>query len=345
VTIVFRRYRSPVFPLYLPRRSAPGGSRVPKLVLSAATSLSVLALSALVARQLSKAAERAHPPAGSFLDVNGARVHYVEEGDGVPLLLLHGNGSMIEDFTSSGLFEIAAKRYRVIALDRPGFGHTSRPDEVRWTPERQADLVFAVLQKLGVSRALVLGHSWGASVALSLALQHPAAIRGLILASGYYYPSPRPDLALAAIPAIPFVGRLVAHSAAPVVSRLLWPFIMRKIFGPANTPSKFAAFPKELALRPKQLQAAADESAILLGNAFGDLPDYKRLPDNTFIVAGDSDRLIDAHEQSVRLHNAAPKSVLMLIPGAGHMVHQTHTRAVIKAIDEAAGRISPAPQP
>jgi pimeloyl-ACP methyl ester carboxylesterase len=99
------------------------------------------------------------------LEVNGLRLHYVERGSGAPLVLLHGNGSMIQDFESSGLIDLAAKNYRVIVFDRPGFGHSDRPRNVVWTPAAQAELVNSALDRLGVSHAIVLGHSWGASVA------------------------------------------------------------------------------------------------------------------------------------------------------------------------------------
>jgi pimeloyl-ACP methyl ester carboxylesterase len=92
------------------------------------------------------------------------RLHYVERGTGRPLVLFHGNGSMIQDFESSGLIDLAAKSYRVIVFDRPGFGHSSRPRNVVWTPEAQADLFANALERLNVRRAIALGQSWGASV-------------------------------------------------------------------------------------------------------------------------------------------------------------------------------------
>ncbi len=78
---------------------------------------------------------------------------------------------MIQDFESSGLIHLAAKSYRVIVFDRPGFGHSSRPRNVVWTPDAQAELLKIALERLDVSHALVLGHSWGASVAIALALK------------------------------------------------------------------------------------------------------------------------------------------------------------------------------
>ena len=123
--------------------------------------VAALALSAIVNRYLAKKAERANPPAGQFITVNGVRLHYFERGTGTPLVLLHGNGTMIEDFRCSGLIDLAAKKYRVIAFDRPGFGHSERPRSTMWTPAAQADLFAVALEQIGVPRAIVFGHSLG----------------------------------------------------------------------------------------------------------------------------------------------------------------------------------------
>jgi len=113
--------------------------------------------SALLNRWLALKAERRNPPLGRFITVDGVRLHYVERGTGTPLILLHGNGSMIQDFQSSGLIDLAAKKYRVIAFDRPGFGHSERPRSRIWTPAAQADLIAAALEEIGVPSVHPLG--------------------------------------------------------------------------------------------------------------------------------------------------------------------------------------------
>ena len=123
---------------------------------------------------------------------------------------------MIEDFESSGLIALAAKKYRVIAFDRPGFGHSGRPRNTIWTPAAQADLIAAALKKIGVQRAIVLGHSWGTLVALALALKQPQDVQALVLASGYYYPNARADVVILAPPAIPLIGDLLSHTISPL---------------------------------------------------------------------------------------------------------------------------------
>jgi pimeloyl-ACP methyl ester carboxylesterase len=305
--------------------------------------VSALLGSALVNRHFAKKAEREHPPKGRFLEIDGVRLHYVERGQGEPLVLLHGNGSMIQDFESSGLIEMAAQKYRVIAFDRPGYGHSDRPRSTIWTPEAQSDLIQGALTRIGVARATVLGHSWGASVAVSLALKYPQTVAGLVLASGYYYPTVRADVVALSGPAIPVVGDIMSYTLSPIISRLMWPLVMRKLFGPSAVPEKFKGFPKEMAVRPSQIRASAEESALMIPDAVALQGDYAKLSMPVVIVAGEEDRLIDINKQSERLHRDVKQSALHRIPATGHMIHQTATKLVMSAIDEAAGAKSRQP--
>jgi pimeloyl-ACP methyl ester carboxylesterase len=324
-------------PSSVARHFASHGNATPHPVaVGAAVVVAALAISALVNRFVAKKAERNNPPTGKFVEVEGVRLHYIERGEGESLVLLHGNGSMIEDFSSSGLVDKAARRYRVIVFDRPGFGHSERPRRTIWTPEAQADLICKALRQIGVSRAIVLGHSWGASVAAALALKHPEMVAGVILASGYYYPTVRGDAVFLSGPAVPGIGDILSHTFSPILGRLMWPFVMRKIFGPSPVPKKFDGFPKEMALRPSQVRASAAESALMIPGAFALRKDYARLKMPVAIIAGEEDRLIDIDQQSARLHHEVTQSTLRRVPGVGHMVHQSATDFVMAAIDEAA---------
>jgi pimeloyl-ACP methyl ester carboxylesterase len=312
---------------------------------AAVAAIAALAASALVNRELAAKAERDNPARGRFVEIDDVRLHYVERGSGEPLVLLHGNGSMIQDFESSGLLDMAAAKYRVIAFDRPGYGHTIRPRDRVWSAEAQADLINEALQELGAGPAVVLGHSWGASVAMALALRHPASVKALVPASGYFYPTPRVDAVSASGPAIPILGDILRYTVAPLLSRALWPGLMRKLFRPAKVPAKFAdGFPKALALRPSQLRASAAESALMIPEAWAASEAYAALQMPVVIVAGARDRLIDTAKQSARLHEAIGHSSFHAVPGAGHMVHQTATRAVMAAIDEAAAAKTRSPE-
>jgi len=297
----------------------------------------VMAAAAFVNRQLADKALRDNPPQGRFLDVDGVRLHYLERGSGRPLVLLHGNGSMIQDFQSSGLIDLAARDYRVIAFDRPGFGHSPRPRNVVWTPAAQADLLANALAHLGVEKAIVLGHSWGASVAIAMAVRRAAVVEALILASGYYFPTARADAIMAmAGPALPGLGDILSYTITPIVSRLTWPAMLRKMFGPKPVPPKFDGFPKALAVRPSQLRAAKAEAALMVPAAALAAGTYGDVAVPVIILAGEDDRLIDIDEQSSRLHDAIKHSKMRRLPKAGHMIQQTDTGDLMAAVHEAA---------
>jgi pimeloyl-ACP methyl ester carboxylesterase len=161
-------------------------------------------------------------------------------------------------------------------------------------------------------------------------------VSSLVLASGYYYPSARADVVLASGPAVPVIGDIICYTLAPILGRMMWPLLMRKIFSPASMPEKFGGFPKEMALRPSQIRASAAESALMIPDAFSMKSDYAGLKMPLVIIMGDDDRLIDTDDQSARLHEDVAQSTFHRVRGAGHMVHQSAPAAVMSAIDEAA---------
>ncbi|WP_245549150.1 alpha/beta fold hydrolase [Noviherbaspirillum massiliense] len=298
-----------------------------------------LASAALVVRRRTQQAERENPPAGQFIEVDGVRLHYVERGQGQPLVLLHGNGTMIQDFDVSGLLDLASENYRVIAFDRPGYGYSERPRTTLWTPTAQARLLHRALGRLGVEKAIVVGHSWGALVAVAMALEFPKDVRGLALLSGYYYPSMRLDVPLASPPAIPVIGDLMRYTVSPLLGRLMWPAILRRLFGPAPVPERFSAYPVWMSLRPSQLRASAAEAALMIPAAFRLRSRYHEIAMPVTIMAGADDRQVDPHRQSERLHAELPQSDLNLAPGAGHMIHHLVPHEVMAAIDAVASAV------
>ncbi len=299
--------------------------------------LALAGTAAYFVRRRSARAERAHPPLGRFITVDGVTLHYLDEGDGPPLVLLHGLGSMVEDFVLSGLVREAAKRYRVIAIDRPGYGHSERPRRFRFGAARQAGLVRKALQALDVHRPIVLGHSWGTLVAVALALDHPEVPRSLVLASGLYFPSLRLDAPVMGAPGLPLIGDLLSRTLSPLAGRAMWPGFLRLIFGPAPVPPAFAAgFPTWLALRPGQLRAVGEDALATLGATLRAARRYGELDLPVVMVAGERDRFVSARAHSTRLHRLLPRSRLFLSPHAGHMVHHSDLPLVLRAVDAAA---------
>jgi pimeloyl-ACP methyl ester carboxylesterase len=296
----------------------------------------VLAASALYAKLRTRQAERNNPPQGEFIDIDRVRLHYIDRGTGPAVVLVHGNGSMIRDFELSGIVDRLAQTNRVIVFDRPGYGHSDRPDFRNFDPRSQAALLRRALLRLHVEDPVIVGHSWGTLVALWMGIMHPNAIRGLVLVSGYYYPSLRLDVPLLSLPAVPYLGTFLRYSISPVMGRLMWPLIKRRIFGPPATPEPFASqYPVWMALRPGQLYASASETAMMQGAASELAPQFERLKVPVTLVAGSADRLVSTKAQTQRLHKAIRTSKLHLVKGAGHMVHHEAPDEVVMAIREA----------
>lgn len=302
------------------------------LLFKAAAVGACLGAMATVNKVISMWAERKHLPKGRFLDVDGVKLHYLDQGSGPVLVFLHGNGSMVDDFTASGLISEADKHYRVIAFDRPGFGHSSRPRDTVWTASAQARLIQQALSQLGVSEYSVFGHSWGASVAIALGIRHADHVRSLVLASGYYYPVPMMSMFLLTAPALPLIGDILAHTIAPAISRVFWQGLIAKIFKPAKAPKKFRLFPKSMALRPSQLRASAVETALLMPDAIGQSSSYRSIKMPVMIIAGAEDDVINISQQSARLHRDIPGSFFRSLPSQGHMIHQSATSDVLAAV-------------
>ena len=288
---------------------------------------------ALLNRRNALQAEKAYPPLGDFLHVGGVRLHYVERGSGAPIVLLHGNGTMIQDWIVSGLLDELAKTHRVIAFDRPGFGHSSRPRSTIWTPAAQAALFAEAFEKLGLEKPLVAAHSFGAMVALALAARHPESVSGLVLIGGYYYPSARADVLFASQPAIPVIGDIMRYTVSPILGAALTPRINEKIFRPAPVPERWLAeFPFELMLRPSQIRAEAAEAAVMIPAAAELQQSYGALRLPVMIIAGDGDAIVTTSSQAERLHREIPHSRLLVVKGAGHMVHHMGARQIAEAL-------------
>jgi pimeloyl-ACP methyl ester carboxylesterase len=168
-------------------------------------------------------------------------------------------------------------------------------------------------------------------------LAYPRETAGLVLESGYYFPTRRLDTMLFAAPAVPVLGAVLRHTISPALGAMLLPKLVDKIFAPDPVPAAFAAFPAELGLRPSHIQATAGDAGLLqlAGRRLSKRYPELRLP--VAIVAGDEDRLVP-YEQAERLHALLPQSSLCRLRGHGHMVHWVAPAEVMAAIDTVAAQ-------
>jgi pimeloyl-ACP methyl ester carboxylesterase len=124
------------------------------------------------------------PKSATFADIEGVRVRYVDQGEGPPVVLIHGFASSLDVW--DGVIHEVAKTHHVLALDLKGFGWTDRP-EGDYSPASQARLVMGLMTARGIDQAAIVAHSWGASVALAVALAAPQRVTRLALYDAWVY--------------------------------------------------------------------------------------------------------------------------------------------------------------
>src|SRR5215213_1150074 len=214
-----------------------------------------------------------------------------------------------------------------------------------WTAAQQAELLHKALQQLGVERPVVVGHSWGTLVALALTVRHQADIAGLVLLSGYYFWTLRPDVLPVTMGALPVLGDILRYTVSPLLGWIQMPLLKWAMFSPARVPARFQAeYSSAMALRPSQIRATSIDGALMIPGALSLRGHYKELTLPVAIIAGDGDKVV-FKRRSEQLRDTIPGSMLQIIKGAGHMVHHVAARQVaqtIESIAEASRSLEPA---
>jgi pimeloyl-ACP methyl ester carboxylesterase len=285
--------------------------------------------------------ERAHPPRGRFVDVDGLRQHVVELGadTGTPIALVHGAGCNLEDMRLA-LGERLAARHRVVLIDRAGLGWSEREGRGGNSPACQAAMLRNVLDRLGIARAVIVGHSWGAALAATFALDHAERVAALVLLAPPLYPFPRGMTWLYALFATPVFGWLYAHTLALPLGL---PFIgvgLHSAFLPQRSPHGYVKRTAALLLlRPATFLANARDVASLAGNLKSQKGRYAALAAPTTIMTGDRDMVVAPRRHAFAFAATVPRAKLVVLPGIGHMLHHVAAERVATEIEEIAKRV------
>jgi pimeloyl-ACP methyl ester carboxylesterase len=305
----------------------------------------MLGAAALTTR-LARRAEAALPPAGRFIEVPGARLHVVEAGalrDGrTPILMLHGLAGQLHHFRYS-LVDALAEETRVVAVDRPGSGYSTREPGRATALEDQADAIAALMERLGFERALLVGHSLGGALSLAVALRHPTRVAGLaLLAPLTTMPGGSPEV-FRSLQVPPALRSLIARTVAipAFVSRR--EALMRLVFGPEDAPGDYARRGGGLlSLRPQQFQSAAEDyaavprSLMALEARYDELVRATPAPLPIAVLYGREDRVLDYRPQGEGFIARVPHARLELVTG-GHMLPVTQPARCAELIRRVAG--------
>jgi pimeloyl-ACP methyl ester carboxylesterase len=278
-------------------------------------------------------------PTGSFIQVGKLRIHYLEHpGSGTPVVFLHGLPGTAEDFNLvAGL--LAGRR--TLAIDRPGFGYSSGG----YVPfDMQLQTIDGLLHELHVARAILVGHSYGGTIALGFAERHPSEVSGLVLvdaaAAGQRFGSfEHAQAHLVQFLQLPVIRQLANATFAQLLTTVSVNQADGEAFHPQPIVSAHRRRVLEINMTHGNLEALAGEQLAANGVIAQIDRGLGTLEMPTVVIHGESDELVKPI-YGRRLASALPHARLVMVRG-GHMAPYTHPATVAVAVQSIVGASTP----
>ncbi len=295
-----------------------------------------------------RADELRYPPVGRFVEIDGARVHYLRLGtpdaSAPTLVFLHGASTSLMDAVPDFLPALA-EHFEVVAIDRPGHGYSERgepdPDSGWVDPAAQARRVAGTLRALDIERAVWIGHSWAGAVVTSalLELGPEEAAAGVVLA-GAIYPWDTGTAWHAQASARPVIGAWFAYTFIEPVGRLALDPALEHTFAPEPVPANYVEETATLlSLRPTTYRANARDLTRLSGWLEDVASRYPDIDRPLLSIAAGADRIVPPVRHADRLEAARPETETVTLEGAGHGLLHTRTARIVEEIADFVRRL------
>lgn len=299
-----------------------------------------LAVAAVATVVLAKRIERRFAPVGAFVSVNGVSLHHIDEGprDAPVILLIHGASSNLRDVIGPARGALSG-RYRLIAVDRPGHGWSERGTG-HDTPDAQARLIGAFLDRLGVERAVVQGHSFGASVAAALAVERPDLVAGLLLLSPatHPWPSGRTNW-YNHFSTVPVLGWLFTRTLTLPAGLRQLEAATACVFSPNPMPDGYLDETGiALVLTPRRFQDNSIDVTNLHAHVTAYAPRYSEIIAPVIIITGDADGVVSPWIHSTAFAKAVPGARLLMVPNVGHKPDYALAELSAAALEQLTGK-------
>ena len=288
--------------------------------------------------------EAAVPPTGRFIDIDGQSIHYTDQGSGPAVLFIHGLGGHTRNFPPA-VIEPLARDHRVVVFDRPGSGFSTRPLNAPANLRAQATTIAALIDRLGLHRPTLVGHSLGGALALTLALEHPDQVGALALIAPLTQSidaSPEPFHAL--VVESPLKRLLLAWTLAIPGAMARGAETLAMVFKPDAIPADYAtAYGGLLGLRPKAFYSASSDLVAAPLDLIDLVPRYPSIRVPVGILYGSADNILDPTLHGRLLADAIPGADLELVDGSGHMTPIAYPDRTVAFIRRIAAKLA-APQ-
>jgi pimeloyl-ACP methyl ester carboxylesterase len=306
--------------------------------------VAALVILALITRAGVLALQHTYPAQGVAIEVSGATLNVVDIGPrdaaGPPIVMIHGASSNLEAMRQP-LGERLAGNHRVILIDRPGHGWSPRAVEADSTPAIQGRMIDEALEKLGVTSAVFVVHSWSGALGARMALDYPARVAGLVMLAPVAYPWPGGVGWYNVVVTTPVIGPLLAYTITLPLGYLVAESGARTAFLPQTMPENFLRNTATLLLlRPREFLANARDLVTLKAAVAEQAPRYSDIRVPATVIAGDVDTTVSPGIHSRPFVNAVANAKLIMLPGVGHMVQDAASDLVISEIESMIGKLA-----
>lgn len=308
--------------------------------------IALLALSAGYTAWRTQQISAAFKPDGRFAEVDGTRLHYhffpaERRGAGTAPVLVFLHGASGNAYDPMLVFKPAfQERYSLLFVDRPAFGFSERNGQRDGSLEGQARLIDGLLEHLEIEQAVVIGHSFGAAVTAALALQAPQRVAGMAFIAPVSHPWPGGVDWYYKIAALPLIGEVFTRTVTLPLAERLAPAAIGRVFSPAQAPADYARDIRlPLLYRPASFRANCIDIATLQESVARQSKHYTRLEQPALVVTGTQDTVVWPSIHSEGLFRDLPNAELLMLEGAGHMPHHTHTGEIVTGIERLVARV------
>ena len=303
----------------------------------------LLAGSALLTVRLVRRAEADYPPAGPYIEVDGVRLHYLDKGQGRPVILIHGFRGSAYDFEVS-ISKRLARHCRVIAFDRPGHGYSASLPDDQHSLFVEAKQLHAAALLLGLERPLLVGYSLGGAVAMAYADAYPDDVAGVVTIAGHVMPYQLHLGPLAFFAKRPWIAGVLSNTLLVPVGRVLGRGILKRACFPQPIPSSYSRAALSMALRPRTIGYAPAELRRSASELRELAQRYSSLPVHVTVLSGRQDAVSGINEARY-FHGRLASSTLVVVPDGGHALHATHPDVVVAAVRGASDSASKREEP
>ncbi len=306
--------------------------------------VAALAILALVTQAGVLVLQRLYPAQGRMIEVEGGSLNVLDIGPrdaaGPPVVMIHGASSNLEAMRQP-LGDRLADRHRVILIDRPGHGWSSRARLADSTPAIQGRMIDEALEKLGVGSVILVVHSWSGALGARMALDYPERVAGLVMLAPVAYPWPGGVGWYNRAVAMPAIGPLLAYTITLPLGIFLAGPGARGVFLPQIMPQNFIAdTATPLLLRPFEFLANARDLVTLRAAVAEQAPRYGNIKAPVVVISGDVDKTVTTNIHSRPFAKAVNDARLIVLPQVGHMIQNAAPDLVISEIETMIGELA-----